>query len=1189
MFLQIKRSFLVAGMIYLITYPVLAATVEENFKLASEAYSQGKFEEAGDLFGEVAKALAKKDPNRAALFWGNAGYAKLQGKNLEKAADFFNKAIELGKKLPKEQLEPIYQNLTSCLAKLNRRAEEIKVVEAMEKALKPKGELAAGLKASAGDAYRNLELHPLAVASYQDALQKLPKNSNQEQRALILTAMGLSQILLGSFDEAEKNLSLANELATKLGKPQTIAESFENLGILQWQKGAYQNAIEYLNKALQVERKEKLLRNEGVDTNNLGLVKKAMGNLDEAMQCFKKALEIANEVGNKKDAGIAIVNIALMYRISGDYNNAEIYYEDAKNIFEEVDFKEGLAGVYLGIGKMTELGSRNYQQAEKNYKKALEIYTKLGLIRGRAETLIALGAMLKKQSDKTRATRDLVFEDDEDESIATVDNKSSSNQVISSYFNSKSNNIEENALSEEKSNVALTSGLNQKISELRNIASEALKIAESIDSREFIWSAHQLLGFSDLKEGKLESSFEHYEKAIDIVTKQYTDSSSVEMMGEYMAGKEDLFNEAEEVVGLLYDKTKDQKYANLLVIYSDTLRNEIQKASASQAQIRFIEPKKQELFEKLNELGKAQKLAELSMPSVAEITNNSSIEDKAKHELSAKALKDQKVKVEKLGKDYDKLYSEWKERYKGDALMFESSSRVNAKELQQNVKDDEIIIQYTVLPEKVLITTIDPKNIAVVSVDVKQSELNKLYSKDFINDYILTYGRGDVEPCGGDWQKCLVKCNKTLSKFYSYLINPVKEYLNGKKKIYIVADSVLSSIPFSALVINNDYDNAEYLVEKYDVAYLRPAFANALLKHEGKNSEKRMLAVGNAFNVFFNMAVLDGTRDEIQTASQTLSPDGSDVDVALETIKTGSITSANGKERKNVDRHFISAPLSETELSDKYAYLFKKMPIPRPTESWLRQQLSEHKYEFLYFATHGMPSSNWLMSVKNQYKPAFEKNVNNPKKKSEISYLTSVFEEIDKNLNNPKNSPLTGFLYLSSNATEFGTSAKELKSEEDGLLTIKEILELPDSIWETTKYVILSACNTGVTYNPDAVVATEDDVKDLISFDDAENQKELRKLGWLPGIDQVSFVDTFMRRGVLDVYGNFWFADDAASSFILSNTMKNVGSQTKVDMVSALCNAQRFYIEQSKQGKGPYKTPEDVHPYFWAVGGIFGK
>ena len=107
-----------------------------------------------------------------------------------------------------------------------------------------------------------------------------------------------------------------------------------------------------------------------------------------------------------------------------------------------------------------------------------------------------------------------------------------------------------------------------------------------------------------------------------------------------------------------------------------------------------------------------------------------------------------------------------------------------------------------------------------------------------------------------------------------------------------------------------------------------------------------------------------------------------------------------------------------------------------------------------------------------------------------------------------------------------------------------------------------------------------------------EAKAEMEKLGLLPGVDQVSFVDTFMRKGVDNVYGTLWFVDDAMSSELLTRFMTNLkDTEHYPDAVAAFNQAQRSIVLESEAGKTVvadyYLIP--AHPFFWAPGAMFGK
>lgn len=95
-----------------------------------------------------------------------------------------------------------------------------------------------------------------------------------------LFALALQSLQAGRLHEAEARF---REILVKA--PQH-AETLNNIGLLNYQKGAFDRANEYLSKAIAVDGSNSLY------VNNLGLVRKAEGRLDEAVACYRKAITL---------------------------------------------------------------------------------------------------------------------------------------------------------------------------------------------------------------------------------------------------------------------------------------------------------------------------------------------------------------------------------------------------------------------------------------------------------------------------------------------------------------------------------------------------------------------------------------------------------------------------------------------------------------------------------------------------------------------------------------------------------------------------------------------------------------------------------------------------------------------------------------------------------------------------------
>jgi len=1109
-----------------ITSSYASSSLDDNYKNAVAAYNAGDYAKAGELFVLVGDELHKQDAKRAAEAYNNAAISIAQGKDYQSAIDIYEKILIDVKKLPKERADFFYQNLIKLLNLSGQYASQIKRINEYESAFKIKGEQKKELayQLAVGDAYLSLELYKSAAEAYKLAIGSKSVAKQPDKRAMLLTTLGIAEGNLGNYDAAIKALAEALEIAKKLKQNNTIAESTSNLGIIYWEKNQYEKAFKLLSEALDLEKKDKLERQYGVDMNNYGLVLKSVGSYVKAMECFDISLETAKKVKNVKDEGIATVNKALLHRITGHYDLAKAEYSKAISLFKECDFTEGLAGAYLGVGVMEMLENEDYVTSIKNFNDALDIYIKLDMPHGETEARLQIAYLNKLMITPCQLTSGMLFVDEDEDAQK------------------------------------------QEIATIREQASKALELSVKNGYQEMFWFAHQLLGFADMQESKWDEAFSHYETAINTITSLYQSAENIETLGEYMSEKEDLYSEAMKVCSQMFKKYKETKYQHLLFKYSDTLKNEIEKANSVLANLEFKDPNKRKLFEEINELAKRRARAHDAIPRLTDLAKDATEEDKNRHELAQRERNELENNFRVIDESYKSLLDKWAKLYPADKVIFDSSARVDVQAIQQTLKNDQIVLHYVTLGEKLIISTISADNVSLVEVDVGKNVLTNLVRDQFLVGYIEN-GIGRSAPKGVDikqWSEELyVKGNSILSKLYQYLIKPVENEIKDKNRLYIVSDGYLAQVPFGALVKDVNNSVPEYLIENYDIAYVRPSFIDAFKRENISGKTKKILAIANAANRNFDMGPLAGTVKEVNEASTILDQKGLDVDVAFGEVLP-----------KNIDQ------IRESELRS----LFKSVKHDEPTEQWISDKLSENRYDILYFATHGMPMSDIYSSMKTVYKKLEKSKKTNTALGEKYQRMLQTYENVFSS-----NSALNGFLYLTNKDDVLKDS---IKFGQDGFLTIKEILEFPDEFLSSTKYVILSACNTGVSFVPKAYKMGLD--KSDSEFNTKETERDLRRIGWIPGVDQVSFVDSFMRRGINNVYGTLWFVDDESSAYIMKKFIGYLANAKEYpDAVSAFNAAQRSFVKEGKTGsfngfssKEFYTVP---HPYYWAVGAMFGK
>ena len=235
-------------------------------------------------------------------------------------------------------------------------------------------------------------------------LEQISDNNPQYQNHLVLTYNDyalLQQTYFGNYQIARSYYQKAieiGELITKdINHPQflgPLALTYSNLGMsLQTYYGAFQLAEKYYQKAIKIGESVKDI--DCFDTlalsyNNLGLLQQLYGNFQLAEEYYKKAIEIGESYTKEtKDpqvsniVAMAYSNLGLLYLdFPDDFKSAEKKVKHAIEICELItnnsgnpQFASNLARAYFNYGILQHLVSDDFQSAEKNYKKAIEIGT----------------------------------------------------------------------------------------------------------------------------------------------------------------------------------------------------------------------------------------------------------------------------------------------------------------------------------------------------------------------------------------------------------------------------------------------------------------------------------------------------------------------------------------------------------------------------------------------------------------------------------------------------------------------------------------------------------------------------------------------------------------------------------------------------------------------------------------------
>ena len=191
-----------------------------------------------------------------------------------------------------------------------------------------------------GNCYFNLSELYEAEKHYIEA-RIISRKVNIENERLMGESVALGNIgliyrNLGKPEEALKYLNNALEIDRKIGYEQGIANQLGNIGLIYSDLGKPEEALKYFNDALEIHRKIGYEQGIANQLGNIGLIYSGLGKLEEALKYHNDALEIDRKIGYEQGIASDLGNIGVIYRNLGKPEEALKYLNESLVIFKRV-------------------------------------------------------------------------------------------------------------------------------------------------------------------------------------------------------------------------------------------------------------------------------------------------------------------------------------------------------------------------------------------------------------------------------------------------------------------------------------------------------------------------------------------------------------------------------------------------------------------------------------------------------------------------------------------------------------------------------------------------------------------------------------------------------------------------------------------------------------------------------------
>lgn len=720
-------------------------------------------------------------------------------------------------------------------------------------------------------------LYTQALDAFYESLElrkKLYGNSNYNLASTYLgiginyNSLGQLDLALQYYKMAEKNYSLAPNYPYA-----QIVKVYTNIGNVYRSKLDFNQALQYFDQALSISQKEMKDFPETIAGINYNIadVYYITNNYDKALEIINKNIELANA----DDQILFYELLAFIYQIQGDLTKAKKNYQKALDLTVSLNGKNDInVGIaYLNYSVFL-IASNQFSELSETLTKANRIIQITKPVNG-----IVLSYYYRTEG-------------------YLASNKPVATKNLESFKKEKKQNLVE-AIDWYKKGLSALKFSKDYTLESINEQEQWLSLMDCIALLKLIADSYsEIAGIDQTKENhifteSMAKAIETYQIVGSLIQRARKEISNEKSKIQLTALEYATFYQIIQISYTAFSITKDFKYLELAFQNAERVKSS-------------------SVFDKISDqLALENSLVPDSLLQLEKKLNNTiSIFTEKLYEENSKSNPDSIIineynnEIFSASRNREDLNRYIENEYKDFYDLKYSNSMLHVKEIQQKLKENQIIIEY-VLNETDTTTELYSFLISPNHIDFNKQEMNHEFLNAVEDMFYFMSNTEYMFTKNEDSKKFCLASNQ----LFRNLILPFKDQIQNKK-ITIIPDGKLSYIPFDALLENLpdtsktiEFNQLSYMIRNYSINYsnsanllfkLTPAIKKTKIKALAFAPEYHEGDVIEIANQYLSLIPLPGVQKEVAQISKIIN---------TKVFKGADATEENF--RKNVENYDI--------------------------------------------------------------------------------------------------------------------------------------------------------------------------------------------------------------------------------------------------------------------------------------------